>query len=65
MHVPLVISYPENGLLTSAGAHLPDIASEYYGIVDVRTIPAQHSTLGGSKGSQRKAAFEQLLVLSD
>lgn len=65
MQLPLVISYPENGLLTTAGATVLGVANEFYANVEVFTVAASHSTMGGSKGSQRKSASEQLFVLTN
>lgn len=65
LNIPLVVSYPENGLLTSKGSGVGEIAQEFFSRVQVHTIPASHSTLGASKGSQRKTASEQLFVLTN
>ena len=59
---PLVISYPNQGLLHNAGWTLWDIASEHFSDVQVVSFDARHSTMGASKGSSRKSATENLYV---
>lgn len=65
LDLPLVVSYPENGLLSTTGSNLADVAQEYFSTIDVQKVAASHSTLGASKGSQKKAAVEQLFVLAN
>lgn len=60
--VPLVLSYPEEGLLQEAGGNLMEILREYFSSVEVSQFQHSHSTLGASKGSQTKAAMEKLYV---
>lgn len=60
--VPLVVSYPSQGLLDDAGWALRDIASTHFSDVRVLSIDAHHSTMGASKGDSRKHATEHLYV---
>jgi adenine-specific DNA-methyltransferase len=59
---PLVISYPDQGLLDNAGWTLQDIASSYFYDVRKRSIDALHSTMGASKGSPQIRTTENLYV---
>lgn len=61
--VPLVVSYPANGLLTEVGVSVDGLARDYFRDVAHSTFTASHSTLGASSGSSRKPASEQLFVL--
>jgi adenine-specific DNA-methyltransferase len=65
LQVPLVVSYPENGLLTTTGSSLLDVAQDFFKKIEIHTVSASHSTLGASTGSQKKAATEQLFVLAN
>lgn len=60
--LPLVLSYPSNGLLHTTGAKIEDIVDGSMKIVAVESFPAKHSTLGASKGSSTKDATENLYV---
>lgn len=60
--VPLIVSYPNQGLLYDAGWTLEKIALEHFSDVQVLSIDAHHSTMGASKGSSRKSATENLYV---
>ena len=62
--VPLIVSYPTGGLLQQAGSSVIEIGADYYSTVEVSSIEVGHSTLGASKGSQRKVATENLFVFS-
>ena len=62
MNLPLVISYPSQGILAEAGSDVRAIAREYYKSVDMLSIDAQHSTMGASRGASTKAATEHLYV---
>lgn len=59
---PLVLSYPANGLLVEAGVNLRSLLKRHYTVARQLEIDARHSTLGGSSGSQKKAAKEKLYV---
>lgn len=61
-NLPLVVSYPTNGLLSQAGTTLSEIAGDYFPYVEVHSIASDHSTLGASSGARRKATIEQLIV---
>jgi len=58
--VPLVISYPSEGLLSATGNSVAQIASQYFSKVDVLSIDAQHSSMGGPAGMSTKPAVENL-----
>lgn len=61
--IPLVLSYPSNGLLSSVGQDAGTLAGQIFSEVSVQSIDAAHSTMGGSKGlSSRKPVVEQLVV---
>ncbi|HEU5476128.1 MAG TPA: DNA adenine methylase [Actinophytocola sp.] len=62
MHVPLVLSYPSEGLLADAGATVSDIAGQYFSNVITRSIETKHSTMGASKGKSKKTATENIYV---
>lgn len=62
MRVPLVISYPDIGLLGDAGAAVSDITKQYFGNVSTYSIQANHSTMGASNGESKKSAMEHLYV---
>jgi len=61
-NVPLILSYPDQGLLDDAGWGLQDIASAFFSDIQVITIDAHHSTMGASKGSPQKPATEHVYV---
>ena len=60
--VPLILSYPDDGLLVKTGTDVRTLLQTYYGSVTVEQFAAQHSTLGASKGTQQKGAKENLYV---
>ena len=62
MRVPLVVSYPTSGLLSSAGNSVPEIARQYFSDVSASSIEARHSTMGASMGESTKAATENIYV---
>ena len=58
-----VLSYPSNGLLGNAGERLVDLlASNFRHVEKPVEIFHLHSTLGGSKGSQKQAVQENIFV---
>jgi adenine-specific DNA-methyltransferase len=59
---PLVVSYPADGVLAKAGADLASLLGEHYTITREIAIDAEHSTMGASKGTQRKATVERVYV---
>jgi len=65
MHVPLILSYPSNGLLLDAGYEFPAIAGLYFKNLDTVSLNREHSTMGGSSGSSKKKAIENLYVCSN
>lgn len=62
MRVPLVISYPADGLLTQWDLSPADVAREYFKDIQTLSFPANHSTMGGSNGKSKKQATENLYV---
>lgn len=60
--VPLVLSYPTDGLLTTAGATVRGVAKPFVAIDTVESFGAKHSTMGASKGSKFKSATENIYV---
>jgi adenine-specific DNA-methyltransferase len=62
MKVPLVISYPNAGLLAEAGETVPNVAAQYFGSVETKSFQANHSTMGASTGKSKKSATENLYV---
>jgi len=60
--LPLVLSYPDNGLLHRDGRRVTDLLEEHFMIKQAHHITLQHSTLGASKGSHIKSALEGVYV---
>src|SRR5205823_616350 len=56
--LPLVLSYPDNGLLHRGGRRVTDLLAEHFSIKHAHHITLNHSTLGASKGAQTKPALE-------
>lgn len=65
MQVPLILSYPSNGLLLEAGYEFPAIARLYFASLDTVSLDRDHSTMGGSSGSSKKKAIENLYVCTN
>lgn len=61
-HVPLVLSYPSDGLLTAAGGSVLELASEKFRVTTVDSFQYDHSTMGASSGSKSKNATENVYV---
>jgi adenine-specific DNA-methyltransferase len=60
--LPLVLSYPDNGLLHRGSTRVTGLLEEHFSIRDAYHITLQHSTLGGSSGSRTKSAHEGVYV---
>jgi adenine-specific DNA-methyltransferase len=60
--LPLVLSYPDNGLLHRGGTRVTALLEEHFSIRAAYHVTLQHSTLGASSGSQTKAALEGVYV---
>lgn len=60
--VPLVLSYPDQGLLNQAGWDVQEVTAAHFSDVQVIAIDARHSTMGASKGSSKKLATEHVYV---
>lgn len=63
LQVPLILSYPRAGLLTSRGLDIPGMCLDN-GLRITRTeeVGREHSTLGASNGSASKTAQEMIYV---
>jgi adenine-specific DNA-methyltransferase len=62
LQIPLVISYPSNGLLVQAGSDVGSIAKQYFSDYASRSVQVNHSTMGGSSGTSTKEVTEQLHI---
>lgn len=62
LNVPLILSYPSNGLLRGSGADLEDMLRSRFSRVARSDIVTQHSTMGASSGEAKKAATESIYV---
>lgn len=60
--VPLVLSYPSDGLLIAAGSSVEAIAKGRMTITRHERIAHSHSTMGASKGAKTKSATENIYV---
>jgi adenine-specific DNA-methyltransferase len=60
--VPLVLSYPSDGLLTAAGSSVETIAKGRMTITRHERIAHSHSTMGASSGAKSKPAMENIYV---
>ncbi len=60
--LPLVLSYPENGLLHRDGQSVTTLLEDHFTIKQAQHVTLQHSTLGASKGSHVKSALEGVYV---
>lgn len=61
--VPLVLSYPSNGLLQVADASVEDLSAGILRMRSVETFAYDHSTMGASSGAKSKMATENIYVL--
>lgn len=62
LDLPLVLSYPSNGLLTHTDETVEGIGSNYMQLKLVESFSACHSTMGASKGATTKIATENIYV---
>lgn len=60
--VPLVLSYPSDGLLTAAGSSVEAVARHRMAITHHEQIAHSHSTMGASSGARSKLATENIYV---
>jgi adenine-specific DNA-methyltransferase len=60
--LPLVLSYPDNGLLHRGSTRVSALLEEYFSIRTTHHVTLQHSTLGASSGSRTKSAHEGVYV---
>lgn len=60
--VPLVLSYPSNGLLAGARSSVEKVAKSRMTITHHERIAHRHSTMGASSGSKTKLAVENIYV---
>lgn len=59
---PLILSYPDSGLLEQAGVNLGDLLDSQFQSVREVSFNYQHSTLGASDGQQKKKTVENVYV---
>jgi len=62
LRVPLVLSYPDDGLLCSRGVRPETILHAHFETVAGIRIAVEHSMLAGSNESNRKATVEWLFI---
>jgi adenine-specific DNA-methyltransferase len=60
--LPLVLSYPSEGLLSKSGHSVATIGEQHMRLKKVESLGASHSTLGASKGLTTKNATENIYV---
>lgn len=60
--LPLVLSYPDNGLLQRSGQSVTALLTDYFSIQSETRIALEHSTLGASSGAHTKVASEGVYV---
>jgi len=60
--LPLILSYPDNGLLHRGGTRVTTLLEEHFSIHNAYHVTLQHSTLGASSGSHVKPALEGVYV---
>ena len=60
--VPLILSYPDNGLLMLANVDLFELLASHFTFVKLESHEHNHSTLGASGGQQKKRAVENIYV---
>lgn len=61
-NLPLVLSYPDDGLLHRHGIRVTDLLREYFTKLSESHVRLDHSTLGASSGSRTKSALEGVYV---
>jgi adenine-specific DNA-methyltransferase len=59
---PMILSYPDNGLLCQTGVQTIDLLNNFFAVKSVSSITINHSSLGGSSGSPSKEAKENIYV---
>lgn len=64
LRIPMILSYPTAGLLTSTGATIQSVMPSNLDLVSTTSFLAEHSTLGASTGRTTKTATENLYVFS-
>lgn len=60
--VPIVLSYPPDGLLSQTGLKTAALAKEYFADIRTKRFDANHSTMGASKGISYKKKVEHVYV---
>lgn len=60
--IPLILSYPSDGMLNKAGIEVEDFVNSHFKSVDVKRIKKNHSTLGASKGTAKKETTELIFT---
>ena len=60
--VPVVLSYPPDGLLSRRGLDTADLVNEYFSEVHAMCFDTTHSTMGASKGRHSNRKVEHVYV---
>lgn len=60
--IPLVLSYPSDGMLNAAGVDVGTLVRDHFPTTTVVRVPTAHSTMGASKGAARKNTVEQVFT---
>ncbi len=60
INATLILSYPSSGLIEQKGVTLESISSNWMTLTNVKKVQYGHSTLGGSKGDQKKTTTEMI-----
>lgn len=60
--IPVVLSYPPDGLLHDKGVDTGQLASEYFSEVRITSHSTMHSTMGASKGIHSNRKVENIYV---
>lgn len=60
--VPVVLSYPPDGLLRYKGLDTAQLASDYFSDVNIMSYNTMHSTMGASNGTSTSKKVENIYV---
>ena len=62
LNVPLILSYPSDGILQKSGIDIYDFIGGYFDNVKTISIQKSHSTMGASKGFAKKETTENIFT---
>lgn len=62
LEVPLILSYPSQGLLSDAGCTIQKIAEKRMRVTACESFGFEHSTMGAAQGNKTKLATENIYV---